>query len=151
MESVLRLCHLANRKVYKTTNFKEMESLFDITQKLILEHSEEILKETKSKVRVYSDSVLCLGKINESKDAIVRWEGQVEEFKMSPSYKDLLGIDGEAIEFECNISRGFSSLQVLQEIQNDLRKRNIEPKKFTDWIICMSMSNDIDWTIKGNG
>ena len=35
-----------------------------------------------------------------TKDALKRWEGQVEEFKMSVSYKELLGIDGEPVEFE---------------------------------------------------
>ena len=35
--------YLANLEVYKNTNFEEIQSLFDITQKLILEHSEEIL------------------------------------------------------------------------------------------------------------
>ena len=34
--------YLANLEVYKNTNFEEIQSLFDITQKLILEHSEEI-------------------------------------------------------------------------------------------------------------
>ena len=80
----------------------------------------------------------------------VRWEGQVEEFKMSPSYKELLGIDGESIEFEWNIFPGFSSLQILQEIQSDVRKRNVEPEQFTDRNIFMPMFNDIDWTRKGN-
>ena len=46
-------------------------------------------------------------------------------------------------------TRGFSSLQILQEIRNDLRKRNTEPQKFTDQIIFISMFNDIDWTRKG--
>ena len=35
----------------------------------------------KARVPVRSDSVLCLGKMNESKDAITRWEGQVEGSK----------------------------------------------------------------------
>ena len=87
-----------------TTNIDEILNLFNITQILILEHSEEILKVntidsaspswkrsvlshdqviqwTKARVPVRSDSVLCLGKMNESKDAITRWEGQVEGFK----------------------------------------------------------------------
>ena len=41
-------------------------------------------------------------------------------------------------------------MQILQKIQNDLRERNIEPEKFTDRIIFLSMFNDIDWTRKGN-
>ena len=41
-------------------------------------------------------------------------------------------------------------MQILQEIQNDLRKRNIKPEEFSDQIIFMSMFNDIDWRRKGN-
>ena len=36
-------CYLENLEVYKNTNFEEIQSLFNITQKLILEHSEEIM------------------------------------------------------------------------------------------------------------
>ena len=108
--------YLANLEVDKNTNFVEIQSLFNITQKLILEHSEEILNVntiesaspswtrsalshdqvipwTKTKVRVYSDSVLCLGKMNDSKVAIARLKGQVRDFKMFPCFKELLGID----------------------------------------------------------
>ena len=74
--------YLANLEVHKNTNFEEIQRIFCITQKLILEHSEEILNVNtiesaspswarsvlsqdqviqwaKAKVRVYSDSVLC--------------------------------------------------------------------------------------------
>ena len=85
--------YLANLEVYKNTNFEEIESLFNVTQKLILEHSEEILivnavdsaplswtrsvlshdqviQWTKANVRVYSDFFVCLVKLNGSKGAI---------------------------------------------------------------------------------
>ena len=39
-------------------------------------------------------------------------------------------IVGEPIDSEWNILPGFSSLQILQKILNDLRERNIEPEKF---------------------
>ena len=45
--------------------------------------------------------------MNDSKDAIARWEGQVEGLKMYPSYQDSVEIDGEAIEFEWHFSRIF--------------------------------------------
>ena len=167
----LRANYVANVVLYKNTNFEEIQSLFNITQKLILEYSEDILNVntigsaspswtrsalshdhviqwTKATERFYSDSVLCLGKMNESKDANIRWEGQVEEFKMSLPYKEFPGIDGEAIALEWKIFQEFSLLQILQEIQNDLRKGNIEPEKFRDPIIFTSMFNDIDWTKK---
>ena len=128
---------LANLDVFKNTNFEDIQSLFNITQKWILEHSEEILNVhtiestlpswtrsitshdqviqwTKAKVRVYSDSVLCLEKMYDNRDAIFRCEGQVEEFKMSVSYKELIGNDGEAIEFEWNISQDFRHCRLFR-------------------------------------
>ena len=165
--------YLANLDNDKNTNVEEIQSLVNTTQKLILEHSEEILKVhtiesaspswprstlsndrvirwTKAKVRVYPDSLLYLGKMWASREAIKRWEGQVGELKMCASHIESQGIDGEPTELEWNILPGFSSLQILQKIQNDLREQNIEPEKFTDTIIFMSMFNDIDWTRKGN-
>ena len=82
-----------------------------------------------------------------SKYKMGRSSGRIQ---MSASHGALLGIDGEPIEFEWNSLPGFSSLQILPESQDDLRERNIEPEKFTDRIIFMSMFNDIDWTRKGN-
>ena len=43
---------------------------------------------------------------------------------MSASHGELLGIDGEAIELEWNIFPLCTSLQILQEIQDNLQKRN---------------------------
>ena len=54
---------------------------------------------------------------------------------MSASCRELTGIDGEPIEFEWNIFPGFTSLLILQEIQNNLQKRNMKPEDFTDQII----------------
>ena len=135
-----------------TRTFSEIQSSFNITQNLILEHSEEILNVNtvdsallhgqdrycltikwfngqRQKVRVYSDSVLCQVKMCANKDSFERWEGQVEEFKMSPSYKELLGIDGEAIEFEWNIFPGFSTLQILQKNQGWFAREEHRPRK----------------------
>ena len=90
----------------------------------------------KSKVRVYSDSVLCVEQMNESKEAIKRWEGQVEEFNLYPSYQVLSGIDREAIEYDWNIFQGCEN-----------RTSNL---KNSNRIIFMSMVNDIDWTKRGD-
>ena len=56
----------------------------------------------------------------------------------------------QQIQFEWNIFPGFTSLQILQTIQGNLQELNIEPEKFTDRIILVSMFNDVDWTRKGN-
>ena len=74
----------------------------------------------------------------------------VEEFRQSNSYKELLGTDGEPIEFDWNIFPGLTSLEISQKIRKDLKVQNNEPEKFEDRFIFMSMFNDIDWTRRGN-
>ena len=83
----------------------------------------------------------CLTFQTQIQDGHVKWKTS----KMFYSMAELPGIDGEAIKFECNISPGFTTLQILQEIQDDLQKKNIKPEHFTDRIIFMSMLNDIEW------
>ena len=88
---ILRWDFVSNSETYKNTKF-EVEIFFNITQMWVVEHSEEILKvkflESSSLpwtrsvlshvqaikwanaiVRVYSDSVQCVGQMNESKVA----------------------------------------------------------------------------------
>ena len=109
----------------KNTHFEELKTLFDITQKVISDQDFEILnvstiewkftpwmrstllhdnviKWTKAKVHVYSDSVLSLGKMHEHSEVNVKWQDQFQDFQRSNEYKDLFGIDGESIKFEWN-------------------------------------------------
>ena len=89
--------------------------------------------------------------MNESKEATARkMGGQVEALKLYPSFQEAVGIDGEAIEFEWNISPRFSSFAILQEIQKDLARKNIQPEAFKDRIIFISMFNNIDWSKRKN-
>ena len=128
---------------------KTIESTSPSWTRSTLSH-DQVIQWTEAKGRVYSDSVPCLVKMSLHSEAIGRWEGQVVDFQMSAAYGELLGIDGEALEFEWNIFPGFTPLQILQEFQNKLQKRNIELEKFTDRIIFTSMFTDIDWTRNGN-
>ena len=66
---------------------------------------DQVIKWTKATVHVCSDSVLCLGKMQEQTKANQRWNAQLEEFQQSNSYRELFGIDGEPIEFEWHISK----------------------------------------------
>ena len=75
---------------------------------------------------------------------------QLEEFRQSNSYKELFGIDGEPIELEWNKIPGLTSLEILQKVPKDLKDRNIEPEKFGDRMIFMSMFDDIDWRKRGH-
>ena len=159
-------------EVFRKTNFEELQNLFDITQRLILDHQAEILNVspidwidpswtrsslthevitwTKAKVHVFSDSVFCLRKMSENSEANQRLKNHVEEFRQSNFYRDFIGIDGQPTEFECNNFPGLTSLELLQKIQKELKDQNIEPEKFEERIIFMSMFNDINWTKRGN-
>ena len=52
------------------------------------------------------------------------------DFQLTASHEELLGIDGEPIEFEWNIFPRHTSLEMLQKIQNDLQELNIELEDF---------------------
>ena len=65
--------------------------------------------------------------MKDRKEAIERWRGQVGGLRLYPSYQESVGIDGEAIEW--NIFPGFSSLAILQEIQKDLARKNIQTRR----------------------
>ena len=85
-------------RMFMNEYVEEINYLFSIVQRLILENSDEILnvriidnndpsrpkvkmshppviKWAKAKVHVFSDSVLCLGKIPEPGEAVERWKG----------------------------------------------------------------------------
>ena len=103
--------------------------MFDISEKLIVEQSdeifgvsqiswenspwkhlflvndEEVVSLSHAKVYVFSDSVLCLGKVNQNPTSKTVWEGQLGWFTDSPQYRTLDTLDGEPMEFEWNISQ----------------------------------------------
>ena len=111
-----------------------MKQMFEISGKLITEQSyeiygvntinwedaswkylslvgdEEVISLLHTKVYVFSDSVLCLGKMNENPQSNYAWEDRLTWFKSSSEYRALDTIDGEPMEFEWNIFPGFTTL-----------------------------------------
>ena len=79
---------------------------------------------------------LVLGEMQDLSGANQKSTAQLEEFQQSNSFRELLRIDGEPIEFEWNIFPGPTSLEILQKIQKDLQDQDIEPEKFrrTDYL-----------------
>ena len=126
--------------------------MFDISEKLIVGQSDEIYGVTpiswedsswkyfslvggeqvvslsNTKVYVFSDSVLCLGKMNENPQSICALEDKLTWFKSSPEYRALDRIDGEPMEFEWNIFPGFTTLQLCYKVQEFLSILNTEPE-----------------------
>ena len=84
-----------------------------------------------------------------------RWSDQVGEgknlrtkLKISrsiPRTKTQLDPTEKQLNSSGNNFPGFTTLIILQEIQEDLEEKNIKPENFKDRIIFMSMLNDILW------
>ena len=119
-------------------NVKCLEYLSPSWARSVFSHDQAI-KWAKAKVCVYADSVLCVGQMKDSPGAMEGWKGQVEGLRLYSSYQDAVGIDGEAIEFERKNFTRFSLLSIPQEIQEDSARKNMQPEKFKDRIIFMSM------------
>ena len=98
-----------------------LKQMFDISEKLIVEQTdeiygvntinwedsswkqlslvgdEEIISLSHAKVYVFSDSVFCLGKMIENPTSNTAWEEQLGWFKDSPQYRSLDTIGGELV------------------------------------------------------
>ena len=98
-----------------------------------------------TKVYVFSDSVLCLGKMNENPQSNIAWEDRLTWSKSSPENRALDSIDGDPMELEWNIFPGFTTLQLCHKVQEWLSRLSVTPEKFAGRIIFMSMFNDISW------
>ena len=118
-------------------------------KQLSLVNDEEVISLSHAKVHVFSDSVLCLGKVNQNPTSNTVWEEQLGWFKDSPPYRTLDTIDGEPMEFEWNIFPGFTTLELVREVQKFVSKMG-EPEQFQGRIIFMSMFNDITWGSEDN-
>ena len=145
-----------------------LKQMFEISEQLILEQSdkifgvsqinwesspwkqlslvndEEVISLSHANFYVFSDSVSCLGKVNQNPTSNTAWERQLDWFKGSPQYRTLDTIDGAQMEFEWKIFPGFTKLQFVQEVQKFMNKMG-DPSQLKGRIIFMSMFNDIIW------
>ena len=104
----------------------------------------------RTKVYLFSDSALCLGKIHENPQSNIAWEERLTWFKSSSEYRTLDRIDGEPMEFEWNIFPGYNTLHLSQEVKSLLLRLDETPENLTGRIIFMSMFNDISWRSRDN-
>ena len=111
---------------------------------------ERVIGFQRTKVYVFSDSVLCFGKMHENSQSKAAWEQRLEWFKTCQEYRNLDRIDGEPMEFEWNIFEGFNTLQLSQGVKALLLRLNETPENFTGRTTFMSMFNDISWGSKDN-
>ena len=114
---------------------------------LSLVGGEKVISLSNTKVYVFSDSVLCFGKMNENPQSNYACDDRLTWFKDSSQHRILDIIDGEPMEFEWNIFPGFTTLQLVQEVQKFMNKVS-EPVQFQGRIIFMPTFNDIIWELK---
>ena len=103
-----------------------------------------------AQVYVFSDSVLCLGRIFQHPESNEAWKNRIAGVMAEKSYRDYDAINGEPTEFEWNIFPGFTTLQLCDKISDLLSSMGQTPESFTRRILFMSMFNDIACDRKGN-
>ena len=146
-----------------------LKQMFDITAKLVSDQwfgqyslgkeswrqlsligDETVVNLQRRKVYVFSDSVLCLGKILQHPESNEAWKKRIGWIITDQSYRDYDGINGEPTVFEWNIFPGFTTLQLCGKINDLLSDLGQTPETFTGRILFMSMFNDISCDRKGN-
>ena len=103
-----------------------------------------------TKVYVFSDSVLWLGKVLQHPECNEAWKNRVAGVRAEKSYRYYDAVSGESTEFEWNIFPGFTTLQLCDKINNLLSSLGQTPETFTGRILFMSMFNDISCEGKDN-
>ena len=91
-------------------------------KQLSLVNDEEVISLSHAKVYVFSDSVLCLGKMNQNPTSNTVWEEKLTWFKSSSHSRALDKIDGDPMEVEWNIFPGFTTVQLCNKVQEFMSK-----------------------------
>ena len=102
---------------------------------------ERIINLQRTKVYIFSDPVLCLGRILQHPDSNEAWRNRVAGIQSERSYRDYDAINGESTEFEWNIFPGFTTLQLCDKIGDLLSDLGQTPETFTGTILMMSMTS----------
>ena len=119
-------------------------------RQLSLIGDETVINLQRTKVYVFSDSVLCLGRILQHPDSNEAWKNRIAGVMVEKSCRDFDGIDGEPTEFVWNIFPGFTTLQLCGKVNDLLSDLGQTPETFTGRILFTSMFNDISCDRKGN-
>ena len=112
------------------------------TQLSLINHP-VVINHQSTKVYVFTDSVLCLGKVLQHLECNEAWKNRVTGVRAERNYRDFEDVKGESTEFEWNIFPGFTLLQLCDRISDLLSSLGRTPEFFTGRILFMSMFNDI--------
>ena len=104
---------------------------------LSLINDEVVIYLQRTKVYVFSDSVLCLGKVLQHPESNEAWKNRVAGDRSEKSYREYDAVNGESTEFERNIFPGFTTLQLCDKISNLLSSMGQTPETVTGRILFM--------------
>ena len=90
---------------------------------------EEVISLSHAEVYVFSDSVLCLRKVNQNPTSNTVWTKKLSWFKDSSQYGTLDAIDGEPMEFEWNIFHKIHHIAAHQQSPR-VHGQNGRPSQF---------------------
>ena len=164
---------LVNQNSIMNSTDLTLKKMFDISAKLVGEqeeinnvdkiigkkHSwkqlsligdEAVVNLQRAKVYVFSDSVLCLGRVHQHPQSNESWKKRIGWITTDKSCRDYDGINGEPTEFEWNIFSGFTTLQLCGKVTDLLSRIGETPETFTGRMLFVSMFNDISCDNKGN-
>ena len=113
-------------------------------RQLSLVNDEEVISLSHAKVYVFSDSVLCLGKVNQNPTANIVWDEKLSWFKDSPQYRTLDTIDWRADGIRVEYFPGITTLQLINKVQEFMTKMG-DPSQYKRRIFFMSMFKNIIW------
>ena len=108
-------------------------------RQLSLIGDETVINLQRTKVFVFSNSVLCLGRMLQHPESNEAWKNRIAGVKAEKSYRDYDGINGEPTEFEWNIFPGFTTLQLCGKINDLLSDLGETPEIFTRRILFVDV------------
>ena len=92
---------------------------------------ERVINLQRTKVYVFSDSVLCLGKIHENPNLMVHGKTDWDGSNRLQHTETLTESTESPLEFESNIFPGFNTLQLSEEVKRLLSRLYETPENFT--------------------
>ena len=136
----MRNVHDSNNGIISPKLVSEQDEIFKVDTIPWEKHSwkylsligdETVINLQRAKVYVFSDFVLCFGKIHQHPESNEAWKKRIEGIMTEKSYRDYDGINGEPTEFEWNIFPGFTTLQLCGKVNDLLSDLGEAPETFT--------------------
>ena len=71
---------------------------------------------------------------------------KIQHVQQSKDYAELSGLDGEPMEFQWNVFPGFTSIEILRQIQRDVNVRRINSDHFeAKAFVFLSLGDEDKW------